>query len=300
MYNKLITNIKPLGFTWETGDPFLFCVHHLDHYPKANKNLGPAASLDGRNLGQDFTTKDGWRMYHGDTIPGFPAHPHRGFETVTVVLDGFVDHSDSHGAAGRYGNGDVQWMTAGSGIVHEEFHSQQFTQKGGELEMVQLWVNLPARDKMTAARYQALMNEDIPVIELPDEAGRVRLIAGHFQGHTGAAETFSPIDVWDLRLNANKSGQLNVPEGHSLLIVALDGDVRINGKKDLRAAQMAVLSTAGKNFSISTDSNAKLLVLSGRPLDEPVVGYGPFVMNSPEQIREAINDFQSGRFGRAF
>ncbi len=231
---------------------------------------------------------------------GVGEHPHRGFETVTIVYTGEVEHRDSSGGGGVIGPGDVQWMTAGSGIVHEEFHSQQFTQKGGELEMVQLWVNLPARDKMTAARYQALMNEDIPVIELPDEAGRVRLIAGHFQGHTGAAETFSPIDVWDLRLNANKSGQLNVPEGHSLLIVALDGDVRINGKKDLRAAQMAVLSTAGKNFSISTDSNAKLLVLSGRPLDEPVVGYGPFVMNSPEQIREAINDFQSGRFGRAF
>jgi redox-sensitive bicupin YhaK (pirin superfamily) len=143
MYNKLIINIKPLGFTWETSDPFLFCVHHNDHYPAGNDQLGPAASLKGRNLGQDFTARDGWRMYHGETIPGFPAHPHRGFETVTVVLKGLVDHSDSHGASGRYGNGDVQWMTAGAGLQHSEMFPLLDKNNPNPLELFQIWLNLP-------------------------------------------------------------------------------------------------------------------------------------------------------------
>ena len=181
MYNKLILNIKPLGFTWETGDPFLFCVHHLDNYPAGNEQMGPAASLEGRNLGQDFTTKDGWRMYHGTTIPGFPAHPHRGFETVTVVLKGFVDHSDSHGAAGRYGNGDVQWMTAGAGLQHSEMFPLLNKDKGNPLELFQIWLNLPGAKKFSRPHYAMLWAEDIPVYTEKDEHNKlteVTVIAG--------------------------------------------------------------------------------------------------------------------------
>ncbi len=181
MYNKLITNIKPLGFTWETNDPFLFCVHHLDNYPAGNDELGPAASLAGRNLGQDFTTKDGWRMYHGEIVPGFPAHPHRGFETVTVVLKGFVDHSDSHSASGRYGNGDVQWMTAGAGLQHSEMFPLLDKSKPNQLELFQIWLNLPKAKKFSQPYYTMLWAEDIPVITDKDinrKLTEVTVIAG--------------------------------------------------------------------------------------------------------------------------
>ena len=162
MYNKLIIDIKPLGFVWDTIDPFLFCVHHLDNYPAGNEQLGPAASLEGRYLGQDFTVRDGWRMYHGERVPGFPEHPHRGFETVTVVLNGFVDHSDSHGAAGRYGNGDVQWMTAGSGLQHAEMFPLLNRDKPNPLELFQIWLNLPKARKFSKPYYNMLWGEDIP------------------------------------------------------------------------------------------------------------------------------------------
>lgn len=181
MYNKLITNIRPLGFTWPTTDPFLFCVHHLDNYPTGNENLGPVASLAGRNLGQDFTKKDGWRMYHGERIPGFPAHPHRGFETVTVVLKGYVDHSDSYGASGRYGNGDVQWMTAGSGLQHAEMFPLLNKKGSNPLELFQIWLNLPQKDKFSRPYYAMLWAEDIPKYIAKDKHGKlteITIIAG--------------------------------------------------------------------------------------------------------------------------
>lgn len=230
---------------------------------------------------------------------GVGEHPHRGFETVTIVYKGEVEHRDSSGGGGIIGPGDVQWMTAGGGIIHEEFHSQAFTEQGGDLEMVQLWVNLPARDKMTPAHYQALLDADIPVVKLADDAGQLRVIAGEFQGHAGAAATYSPVEVWDVRMTGGKQAEFAVPEGHTLLIVVLDGSVQVNGESSVAAAQMATLSPAGESFVLHAESDAKLLVLGGQPLDEPVVGYGPFVMNSREQINEAINDFNSGRFGRA-
>ena len=227
---------------------------------------------------------------------GVGQHPHRGFETVTVVYSGELAHRDNAGGGGTIGPGDVQWMTAGGGIIHEEFHSQDFSRSGGPFEMVQLWVNLPARDKMTPAHYQGITDASIPSVALPDGAGRVRVIAGGFDGNKGPAETYTPMNVWDLRLSAGKPVDLAQPEGWSTLVVVLDGTVLLNGDTVLRAADMATLSSAGSGVTIEANGDAKVLLLAGEPIDEPVVGYGPFVMNSREQINQAIDDFNSGRF----
>ena len=267
-----------------------FPVRSLFSYSTRNLPLSPFLLLD--YAGPYQFPANGHRRGVGE-------HPHRGFETVTIVYSGEVEHRDSTGAGGVIGPGDVQWMTAGDGILHEEFHSQAFAQSGGELEMVQLWVNLPAKDKRAKAGYQAIVDQDIPVIELPDDAGRVRLIAGNYQGQSGAAKTFSPLDVWDIRLNSGAQVDLPAADGRSLMLVVLDGKLRLNDERDVSAAQMAVFDTQGEGFSIVAQSDAKLLLLGGEPLNEPVVGYGPFVMNSQEQINEAINDFNSGRFARA-
>lgn len=233
-----------------------------------------------------------------DKQRGVGEHPHRGFETVTIVYSGEVEHKDSAGGGGVIGPGDVQWMTAGSGILHEEFHSRQFAKDGGDLEMVQLWVNLPAKDKMTAPGYQAIVDTDIPNVELPNEAGQLRVIAGQYQTDVGPAKTFTPINVWDVRLNEGKKANFSVPDGHSLLVVVLDGDVVVNDRR-VEPAQMAALSLAGEDFSIEANSNAKVLILSGEPIAEPVVGYGPFVMNTEAEIRQAISDLRSGQFGQS-
>ncbi|MDC8783855.1 pirin family protein [Roseateles koreensis] len=233
---------------------------------------------------------------------GVGQHPHRGFETVTIVYAGEVEHRDSTGQGGVIGPGDVQWMTAGGGILHEEFHSAQYAKTGGPFEMVQLWVNLPARDKMTIPGYQAILNADIPVSPLHNAegqaAGQVRVIAGTFEGAHGPTHTFSPMNVWDLRLQGGHTVELLQPEGWSVQLVVLAGKVRINGGTVLGAAQMASLSAQGNELRIETDSDAKLLLLAGEPIDEPVVGYGPFVMNSQAEIVQAIDDFNAGKFGR--
>lgn len=229
---------------------------------------------------------------------GVGQHPHRGFETVTIVFEGEVEHRDSTGAGGRIGPGDVQWMTAASGILHEEFHSREFTRTGGTLEMVQLWVNLPARDKMSAPRYQTLLNRDIPAVELPDGAGKLRVIAGDYDGHRGPAETFTSMDVWDLRLRQGHTTGFEVPEGRTLAVVVLRGTVLVNGTQVARDSQMVLFDRKGSDVSLEANSDATLLLLSGEPIDEPVVGYGPFVMNSTEEIDQAITDFNSGRFGQ--
>lgn len=233
----------------------------------------------------------------GSDKRGVGEHPHRGFETVTIVYAGEVEHRDSTGRGGVIGPGDVQWMTAGAGILHEEFHSEAFTRSGGELKMIQLWVNLPAKDKMTPAHYQGITDASIPSVALPDGAGRVRVIAGEFDGNKGPAETYTPMNVWDLRLSAGKPVDLAQPEGWSTLVVVLDGTVLLNGDAVLRAADMATLSSAGSGVTIEANGDAKVLLLAGEPIDEPVVGYGPFVMNSQAQIAEAISDFNSGKFG---
>ncbi len=228
---------------------------------------------------------------------GVGEHPHRGFETVTIVYQGELEHRDSAGNGGRIGPGDVQWMTAASGIIHEEFHSEKFTRAGGTMEMMQLWVNLPAKDKMSPPRYQTLLDRDIPSIPLPDGAGRLRVIAGEFGGQKGPATTFTPINVWDLRLNAGKTATLATPEGHTTAIIPMHGQALINGAQAAGEAQLAILDRSGGEFTIGVDTDATLLVLSGEPLNEPVVGYGPFVMTSDREIAQAIRDYQSGRFG---
>lgn len=228
-----------------------------------------------------------------DTPRGVGRHPHRGFETVTIVYDGEVAHQDSTGAGGVIGPGDVQWMTAGAGIIHEEFHSPDFTRRGGPLEMVQLWVNLPARDKRAAPGYQHLAKTDIPVVELADGAGHLRVIAGEYAGHSGPARTFTPINVWDLKLRAGADLELTVPEGHTLALVVLHGLIRANGSQPVREAQMALYHREGSSFSIAAEADATVLLLAGEPIDEPIAGYGPFVMNTKDEIREAIDDFRS-------
>ena len=229
---------------------------------------------------------------------GVGEHPHRGFETVTIVYDGEVEHRDSTGAGGRIGPGDVQWMTAASGILHEEFHSQDFTRRGGTLEMVQLWVNLPARDKMSAPGYQNLLDAQIPSVELPDGAGRVRVIAGEYGGQRGPARTHTPINVWDLRLVQGGTARLDLAPGHTAALVVLRGTVMLNGQQLLRDAQMAHLEREHGELQIEANNDAVLLLLGGEPIDEPIVGHGPFVMNSAAEIQQAIADFNSGRFGR--
>lgn len=229
---------------------------------------------------------------------GVGQHPHRGFETVTIVYQGEVEHLDSTGSGGLIGPGDVQWMTAGSGILHEEFHSKDFTQNGGTLEMVQLWVNLPAKDKLTAPGYQSLLNRDIPCLPLPGDTGRVRVIAGQFLGKRGPARTFTPMDVWDLRLNQGGVNKLEQVAGRNTLLLVLRGTVLVNGQHAAHEAQLVVLGREGAQVSLEAQTDATVLLLSGDAIDEPVVAQGPFVMNTQEEIQQALLDFRSGRFGQ--
>jgi redox-sensitive bicupin YhaK (pirin superfamily) len=232
-----------------------------------------------------------------DQPRGVGVHPHRGFETVTIVYQGEVEHRDSTGNGGLIGPGDVQWMTAASGILHEEFHSRAFTRKGGTLEMVQLWVNLPAKTKNADPGYQTLLNADIPVVDLPGGAGKLRVIAGEFDGRKGPAKTFTPIDIYDVKLNRNGVATLNPAEGRTVAVVVLKGTVLVNGSEIAREAQFALLDRSGGEVTIEANGEASVLILSGEPIDEPVVMHGPFVMNSVDEIRQAMVDFQSGRFG---
>lgn len=229
---------------------------------------------------------------------GVGQHPHRGFETVTIVYQGELEHRDSTGSGGLIGPGDVQWMTAASGILHEEFHSAAFTEQGGTLEMVQLWVNLPARDKLAAPGYQTILEQDIPLVPLDGGAGSLRLIAGEFAGQQGPARTFTAMDVWDIRLSADKPLSLPVTEGRSTALIVLRGTVQVNGSQLVREAQMVLFDRAGDELLLEANNQALVLLLSGEPIDEPVVGYGPFVMNSKAEIAQAVKDFQSGSFGQ--
>ncbi|MGE3475020.1 MAG: pirin family protein [Rhodospirillaceae bacterium] len=229
---------------------------------------------------------------------GVGEHPHRGFETVTIVYQGGVAHRDSTGAGGLIGPGDVQWMTAASGILHEEFHSDDFTMNGGTLEMVQLWVNLPAKAKMGAPGYQTLLDKDIPRVDLANGAGSLRVIAGDYRGNKGPARTTTPMNVWDIRLTQGRSTTLPVQDGDTLALVVLKGEVVVNGETKAGAAQFVLLDRAGADVAVEAKTDATVLLLSGEPIDEPVFGYGPFVMNSRDEIVKAIEDFNSGKFGR--
>ncbi len=228
---------------------------------------------------------------------GVGQHPHKGFDTVTIVYEGEVEHRDSTGAGGVIGPGDVQWMTAASGILHEEYHAPAFAKSGGNFEMVQLWVNLPAKNKSAKPGYQSLLDADIPVATLPDGAGTVRVIAGNFGDATGPARTFTPINIWDVRLARGKTATFDVPEEHTLSVLVLSGTVEINGREIVREAQTAIFGRDGGGITVETNGDAKLLVLTGEPIDEPVVAHGPFVMNTVGEIKQAMLDFQSGKFG---
>lgn len=309
MYNKAIINIKPLGFMWETIDPFLFCVHHLDNYPAGNEKMGPAASLAGRNLGQDFTIRDGWRMYHGHEIPGFPAHPHRGFETVTVVLNGFVDHSDSHGAAGRYGNGDVQWMTAGSGLQHCEMFPLIQKDKGNPLELFQIWINLPQEKKFAAPHFKMLWAEEIPVVKKKDESGKtseIILVAGRLEEVSApapapdswAADSDNEVAIWKIKIE--KGGKWVLPAASSQVrrtIYFYKGSTITLAGYEVKSYQSVELLSDMDIIIEAVNEDAFLLLLQGMPIAEPVAQYGPFVMNTQAEIQQAFRDYRETQFG---
>lgn len=229
---------------------------------------------------------------------GVGIHPHRGFETVTIVYDGEVSHSDSTGGGGTIGPGDVQWMTAGNGILHKEHHSDHFTKTGGRFEMVQLWVNLPAKYKFSPAHYQGIHSQDIPNIKLPNDAGNLRVIAGNIDNVIGPASTYTPVNVWDIQLKSQAIATLHVPENHTCLLIVLNGTVLINNQKIARDAQLVIFDRLGTELLLEANNEAKLLLLTGEPIDEPIVGYGPFVMNSTEQIDESITAFNQNKMGQ--
>ncbi|MFN4900318.1 MAG: pirin family protein [Betaproteobacteria bacterium] len=265
-----------------------FPVRSLFSYSTHSKTLSPFLLLDFAGPAE-FTP--------AATPRGVGQHPHRGFETVTIVYRGEVSHRDSTGQGGTIGPGDVQWMTAGAGILHEEFHSDAFTRAGGMLQMIQLWVNLPARHKMTTPRYQAILNSEIPAAPLANGAGTVRVIAGQYENAKGPAQTFTPMNVWDLRLTASGSTTVSAPAGWNTALIVLNGQIKVNSERVVQDGAMVVLSAQGSDCFIETLSDASVLLLSGEPIDEPVVGYGPFVMNTRSEIEQAIHDFNSGKFG---
>ena len=233
----------------------------------------------------------------GNEKRGVGGHPHKGFETVTVAYQGELEHRDSSGGGGKIGAGDVQWMTAGNGIVHEEFHSTDFTRKGGTLQMVQLWVNLRAQDKSAKPGYQTLLKSQIPNVPLPQDAGLVRVIAGEYDGQKGPAKTFTPINLWDVNLRAGKSAELTLPTGHTTAFLVLSGTVTVNNGQTAGEGALAIFERAGDGITVKAESDAKLLVMDGTPIAEPIVGHGPFVMNSRAEIERAFQDFQLGRMG---
>jgi len=284
---KKVLGVHDAPRTHWVGDGFP--VRSLFSYHSHAKQLDPFLLLDYAGPAQ-FAPADHSR--------GVGQHPHRGFETVTIVYAGEVAHRDSTGQGGVIGPGDVQWMTAGSGILHEEFHSEAFARSGGALEMVQLWVNLPASAKMAAPGYQAILDSAIPVVKLGDGAGSMRVIAGEYAGTTGPARSFSPLQVLDLRLNRDSTHTLDVPEGWTTALIVLHGTVQVNGSAIAREAQMVLLDRTGDQLFIEANSDSVVLLLSGEPIGEPVVGHGPFVMNSTAEIQQAVDDFNSGRFGQ--
>jgi hypothetical protein len=233
----------------------------------------------------------------GDEKRGVGAHPHKGFETVTVAYQGELEHRDSSGGGGKIGAGDVQWMTAGNGIVHEEFHSRDFTRQGGTLQMAQLWVNLRAKDKSAKAGYQTLSKAQIPTVALPSDAGTARVIAGELNGHPGPAKTFSPINLWDVTLRAGKSVEFPLPDGHTTAFLVLNGKVAVDGEHEAGEGDLAIFEHTGAGISLKATTDAQLLLMDGEPLNEPIVGHGPFVMNTRDEIQKAFADFQLGRMG---
>jgi quercetin 2,3-dioxygenase len=305
----LIRKRQPLGFQWPTLDPFLFCVHHDDAYPQGNESLGPAASLTGRRLGSDFEIKDGWRMYHGRTVPGFPSHPHRGFETVTVVRRGLVDHSDSLGAAARYGQGDVQWLTAGKGIVHAEMFPLLERTAPNPLELFQIWMNLPSADKFVDPHFSMFWSHKIPRHTVKDGAGRatdVTVIAGGFEKLTPlapppnswASRPTSEVAIWTLKLEPNARVTLPAASaGVSRMLYVFRGSGLVLGGTSVPSGHAYELLAERRATLENGAETSEALLLQGRPIGEPVVQRGPFVMNTEQEIRQAFTDYRRTEFG---
>jgi redox-sensitive bicupin YhaK (pirin superfamily) len=311
-----ILRVRPLGFPWETTDPFLFCVHHDDAYPKANAQMGPDASLAGRALGQDFSRKEGWSMYHGTTVPGFPAHPHRGFETVTIVRRGLVDHADSLGAAARYGQGDVQWLTAGRGIVHAEMFPLLDPAGPNPLELFQIWVNLPAAAKMSAPHFAMFWAPDIPRRTATDAQGRtteIVVIAGRLQVAGTTADSLAPlapppdswaarsdadVAIWTIRMAPGAAWTLPAAgEGTRRSLYFFKGRaVAVAGREVSGPAAIELRGSAAVEL-VNADEVSEFLLLQGRPVGEPVEQYGPFVMNTRAEIVQAFADYRDTQFG---
>jgi redox-sensitive bicupin YhaK (pirin superfamily) len=306
-----ILQVRPLGFPWPTIDPFLFCVHHTDSYPPGNRQFGPATSLAGRPLGQDFTGKDGWRMYHGQAVPGFPAHPHRGFETVTVVRQGLIDHADSLGAAARFGRGDVQWLTAGHGIVHAEMFPLLQTDAPNPLELFQIWLNLPALSKMAEPRFTMFWAEDIPRRVFTDAHGRateVTCIAGPLAGTAAAlrpppaswaAQADADVALWTLAMAPGAHWTLPPANGAAtrrMLYFFQGATLALDGQPVQRSHAIELRGDRPINLA-NGDTTSELLLLQGRPIGEPVAQYGPFVMNTQEELQQAFADYRSTEFG---
>ncbi len=307
--NTILTT-EPLGFPWKTQDPFLFCAYHRDEYPKGNAHMGvDPAHLQGRNVGQDFMLKDGWRMYHGVTVPGFPYHPHRGFETITINKEGVVDHSDSLGAAGRFMTGDVQWMTAGKGVQHSEMFPLIHEDAENPLEIFQIWLNLPKVSKMVAPHFKMLWAENIPVLTHKDASGKTttaQIIAGSLEKldaldptpDSWAANKENAVGVYTVKMDPNATWTLpKTSDQANRSIFYYKGDsVEIDGQT-VQSNQL-VTAVAGADISFKNGPKASyFLILEGKPINEPVVQHGPFVMNTHQEIRDAMREYSATQFG---
>ncbi|MBT8496484.1 MAG: pirin family protein [Deltaproteobacteria bacterium] len=303
-----IRSIQSFSFPWQTVDPFLFCVHHEDFYPPGNEVMGPAASLAGRNIGMDFDGKDGWRMYHGDTVPGFPRHPHRGFETVTIARRGYIDHSDSLGATARFGQGDAQWMTAGKGIVHSEMFPLVDREGDNPTELFQIWLNLPRSDKMVDPYFTMLWSEQIGRVSVGDGklTSEVTVVAGALGDVVGpppppnswASRKESEVAIWTIVMQPGAT--LGLPAASSgvnrTLYYFRGSGLRIAGR-EIPSQRVIEVAADSELELVGGDDIGELLVLQGRPIGEPVVQYGPFVMNTPQEIQKAMIDYQRTQFG---
>jgi hypothetical protein len=310
MKTSTILSVQPLGFPWQTIDPFLFCVHHNDAYPRGNAAMGPDAPLSGRNLGQDFSGKDGWSMYHGQTIPGFPSHPHRGFETVTITRQGLIDHSDSLGATARFGGGDVQWLTAGKGVVHCEMFPLLNTDQPNPAELFQIWLNLPARNKMVEAHFTMFWREDIARVLARDAAGRtteVACVAGSLGDAKGlppppdswASHSESDLAIWTLKMEPGARWTLPAATGQGtrrMLYFFAGTALTIDGQAVPPSSAIEVAADQDVEL-VNGEAVTELLVLQGRPIGEPVAQYGPFVMNTQAEIHQAFADYRATEFG---
>jgi redox-sensitive bicupin YhaK (pirin superfamily) len=309
MTNDPVLDVTPAGFPWRTSDPFLFCVHHRDAYPAGDARLGPAASLEGRNLGQDFASKDGWNMYHGEQVPGFPAHPHRGFETVTIVRSGVIDHSDSLGATARFGAGDTQWLTAGAGVVHSEMFPLLAQDGPNPLELFQIWLNLPRASKLVSPYFSMFWRERTPRLALRDAAGRavtIEVIAGRLDAHEAlkpppdswASRADARLAIWTLELAPFAEWTLPPTDpgvGRSLYVYGGEG-ARVAGHLAQPVSRIQLRSELAAPI-VNGAAPGQLLLLQGRPIDEPVAQEGPFVMNTRRELAQAYVDYRRTRFG---